>query len=196
MRLRSLLTVLSLLCVGAIAGCGGNGGEKAPAGAPNDASTAWSAATSRTAGPWHAWAGAASARSESTSPGSTSSPTPDSGFDWDAYDKMVGSAARNGVRVFATVFSSPTWAEPTPETPPLNGGNLAGFQYFAAAAAQRYGSDGDFWREHPDLPKLPVRDWQLWNEPNSPLFWKPAPDPKGYLTVLRAFYDAVKRATR
>lgn len=121
---------------------------------------------------------------------------PDSGFDWDAYDKMVGSAARNGVRVFATVFSSPTWAEPTPETPPLNGGNLAGFQYFAAAAAQRYGSDGDFWREHPDLPKLPVRDWQLWNEPNSPLFWKPAPDPKGYLTVLRAFYDAVKRATR
>jgi polysaccharide biosynthesis protein PslG len=33
-----------------------------------------------------------------------------------------------------------------------------------------------------------------WNEPNSLYFWKPAPDPQSYLTVLRAFHGAVKRA--
>ena len=41
---------------------------------------------------------------------------------------------------------------------------------------------------------MPIEDWQLWNEPNSLYFWKPAPDPKSYLTVLRAFHGAVRRA--
>ena len=59
------------------------------------------------------------------------------------------------------------------------------------AAVRRYGSDGSFWTDHPDVPKLPITLWQLWNEPNSPLFWKPTPDPGDYLTLLRGFDSAV-----
>jgi hypothetical protein len=62
------------------------------------------------------------------------------------------------------------------------------------AAVARYGADGTFWRQHPELPARPIEDWQLWNEPNSVYFWKPAPDPRSYLTVLRAFHGAVKRS--
>jgi hypothetical protein len=117
---------------------------------------------------------------------------PSSGFNWETYDKVIGNAARNGLRVLATVFSSPTWAEPTPETPPLASGAVAAFQYFAGAAADRYGSNGSFWREHPDLPKLPIRDWQLWNEPNSPLFWKPTPNVGDYMRLLSAFSGIIR----
>jgi polysaccharide biosynthesis protein PslG len=118
---------------------------------------------------------------------------PGAAYDWSHYDQLVGAAAERDVRVLATVYSSPVWAEPSPEHPPL-GESLAGFVAFARAAAERYGTDGEFWRENPGLPELPVTDWQLWNEPNSPLFWKPKPSVADYLTLLRSFSDAVKGA--
>ncbi|MFW6155011.1 MAG: hypothetical protein ACOC95_07340 [Planctomycetota bacterium] len=30
----------------------------------------------------------------------------------------------------------------------------------------RYGPDGSFWKEHPDLTPNPIRHWEIWNEPN------------------------------
>jgi polysaccharide biosynthesis protein PslG len=117
----------------------------------------------------------------------------DAGYDWSHYDGVVGQAARNGIRVLATVYSSPEWAEPSPEYPPL-GDRLGEFEDFARAAVERYGSDGSFWKENPDIPKLPITLWQLWNEPNSPLFWKPAPDVSGYVELLRGFDSTVRRA--
>ena len=114
-------------------------------------------------------------------------------YDWSHYDLLVGGAAINGIRVLATVYGSATWAEPSPEYPPL-GPALPGFASFVRAAVARYGNGGAFWREHPELPYRPITDWQLWNEPNSLYFWKPAPDPNSYVTVLRAFHSAVKRA--
>ncbi len=116
---------------------------------------------------------------------------PNTPYDWSHYDPVIAGAARNGIRVLATVYSSPQWAEPTPEYPPL-GRRLPQFEDFVRAAVRRYGSNGSFWREHPDLPSLPVRDWQAWNEPNSPLFWKPRPDVDGYLHLLRAFSTTVR----
>ena len=112
-------------------------------------------------------------------------------YDWSHYDPVIAGAARNGIRVLATVYSSPTWAEPSPEYPPL-GSRMAQFQDFVRAAVGRYGTGGTFWREHPDLPSTPVTDWQVWNEPNSPLFWKPKPDAAAYLELLRGFDSAAR----
>jgi hypothetical protein len=116
---------------------------------------------------------------------------PYSPYDWSHYDPVVQGAAENGIRVLATIYSTPGWAAPTPEVPPL-GSDLPAFQAFARAAVRRYGSDGTYWKDHPDVPNLPITDWQLWNEPNSPLFWKPTPDVGQYLSLLRAFNSAVK----
>ncbi|MGA8219523.1 MAG: hypothetical protein WB771_13255, partial [Solirubrobacterales bacterium] len=115
---------------------------------------------------------------------------PDAPYDWSHYDSVVGEAARNGIRVLATVYSSPTWAEPTPEYPPL-GSRLGDFEDFVRAAARRYGSDGTFWKQNPGISKLPIVDWEAWNEPNSPLFWKPTPDSGDYLALLRGFDTAL-----
>jgi hypothetical protein len=114
-------------------------------------------------------------------------------YDWSRYDLLIGGAALNGMRVLATVYGTAIWAEPSPEYPPL-GSALPGFNSFVRAAVTRYGSGGTFWSEHPELPAMPITEWQLWNEPNSWYFWKPAPDPKGYVTLLRAFHGAVKHA--
>jgi polysaccharide biosynthesis protein PslG len=116
---------------------------------------------------------------------------PDAPYDWSHYDPVVRGAAENGVRVLATVYSTPSWAAATAEIPPL-GSSLEGFRNFARAAVERYGPNGTLWKQHPDVPKLPITDWQLWNEPNSPLFWKPSPDPGQYLRLLRTFNSAVK----
>ena len=115
---------------------------------------------------------------------------PDAPYDWSHYDSVVGEAAKNGIRVLATVYSSPTWAEPTPEYPPL-GSRLGDFEDFVRAAARRYGSDGTFWKQNPGISKLPIVDWEAWNEPNSPLFWKPTPDSGDYLALLRGFDTAL-----
>jgi hypothetical protein len=114
-------------------------------------------------------------------------------YDWRHYDPVVRGAAENGTRVQATVYSTPSWVASTPEIPPL-GASLSGFENFVRAAVERYGANGTFWEQHPDIPKLPIADWALWNEPNSPLFWKPRPDPAAYLRLLRAFNPAVKGA--
>jgi hypothetical protein len=117
---------------------------------------------------------------------------PGAAYDWSHYDPVLENAARNRIRVLATVYSSPPWAEPLPENPPI-GQALPGFRAFVEAAAARYGAVGSFWSEHPDLPALPITGWQLWNEPNSPLFWKPSPDATQYLELLRPFNSALER---
>jgi hypothetical protein len=41
---------------------------------------------------------------------------------------------------------------------------------------------------------MPITDWQLWNEPNSHLFWKPAPNVADYVELLRGFERTVHSA--
>ena len=35
----------------------------------------------------------------------------------------------------------------------------------------RYGENGTFWTENPELPQAPVRTWQIWNEPHLRFQW-------------------------
>ena len=114
-------------------------------------------------------------------------------YDWTHYDQVIGDAARSGIRVLATVYGSPSWVAPSPNYPPT-GSNITRFRAFVSAAAARYGSHGTFWAEHPDIPRLPVTWWQLWNEVSSPTFWGPAPNAGQYVRLLRVFHGAVKSA--
>jgi polysaccharide biosynthesis protein PslG len=120
-------------------------------------------------------------------------PQRNAGYDWSHYDLVVAGAAVNGIRVLATVYGSAPWAEPRPEYPPL-GDAQASFEGFVRAAVQRYGSGGSFWKQHPNLPEVPIVDWQFWNEPNSKLFWKPAPNVGDYVELLRGFTRTVHSA--
>ena len=68
---------------------------------------------------------------------------------------------------------------------------------YLAALVERYGPEGTFWTDHPELPKHPLREWQIWNEPHLPAYWDaPENGPYGYARayplLLRASYNIVK----
>ena len=109
-----------------------------------------------------------------------------SSFDWSRYDSIIGEAAEQGITVFPTVYGSPSWAADQPNHPPSTA-HLGEFQEFVKAAAERYGSNGLFWTLNPLIPRMPIIDWQPWNEVNSPSFWSRKPSPKAYKTLLVAF---------
>src|SRR5256885_4204304 len=64
------------------------------------------------------------------------------------------------------------------------------FAQFASAFAGRYGPGGSFWTGHPELPYLPVRSYEIWNEPNG-TFWTPQPDPADYADLFVRAADAI-----
>jgi hypothetical protein len=118
-------------------------------------------------------------------------PTASSPLTWDYYDAIIGAAAQQGIRVLPTVYSTPTWAAAKDNHPPSKA-HFGDFQTFVHEAAARYGSNGTFWSTHPSIPKLPVIDWQLWNEENSPSFWYRKPSAKQYAGLLRVFHAGIK----
>ena len=113
--------------------------------------------------------------------------------DWSRYDAVIGGAARSGIRVMATVYGSTDWAAASPEHPP-DAAHRDDFGSFLEAAVRRYGRGGEFWAAHPELPALPVRAWELWNEPNNPTFWLARPTAAQYRRLLVVAARAVRRA--
>jgi hypothetical protein len=68
---------------------------------------------------------------------------------------------------------------------------------YLTALVGRYGPGGTFWNERPELPRLPIRAWQIWNEPHLPFQWTVGPDvdwARGYARLLSAAYRAAKDA--
>lgn len=118
-------------------------------------------------------------------------PEASSAFDWSHYDAIIGAAAQQGIRVLPTVYSTPHWAAARNNYPPSKS-HFGDFRAFVHEAAARYGSNGSFWSSHPEIPKLPVIDWQLWNEVNSPSFWYSKPNPKQYVSLLRVFSRGIR----
>jgi polysaccharide biosynthesis protein PslG len=118
-------------------------------------------------------------------------PTESSALNWSYYDAIIGGAAQQGIQVLPTVYSSPAWVASRTNYPP-SGRFRAPFRGFVQGAAQRYGANGTFWSENPSIPKLPVTDWQLWNEMNSPSFWFNKPNPKQYVQLLKVFNSGIK----
>jgi hypothetical protein len=91
----------------------------------------------------------------------------------------------------ANVLYAPRWAavDPASAASPPQPGKYAGF---LRTLIQRYGPDGAFWAAHPGVAALPIRDWQVWNEPPSKGFWSKQPFAKRYVDLLKAARFAIK----
>ena len=91
-------------------------------------------------------------------------------------DARVRAARAHGLKVLVVVVHSPGWASGglggiAPPSDPASWGAFMG------GLAQRVpGADA----------------WELWNEPDSPDFFRGAPDPARYAAMLRAAYPAIK----
>ena len=101
------------------------------------------------------------------------------------YDEFVRAAADAGIRVLPVLLGPEPGAKPAPAgmRPPRD---PEAFARFAAAVARRYGPGGSV------ETKLPIRSFQIWNEPNIPSFWGTGPDPVEYAELLGAAADAIR----
>ena len=111
--------------------------------------------------------------------------------DWTYVDRLVGEAARNGVELLPFVYGSPNWVAPGHATPPIRSRtDRAGWRSFLRALVRRYGHGGSFWTHR--ASREPIETWQIWNEPNLPIYWHPRPAPGDYATLLRISAAAVR----
>ena len=120
---------------------------------------------------------------------------PDPGaYDLAAADAAVAAAARRGLEVVPVIEQTPSWAATRPGDLAAAPRDPATAQAFAVALVGRYGPAGTFWAEHPELPRLPIRAWQVFNEPNHSGFWSERPYAPSYVATLRAVAGGIRAA--
>lgn len=128
-------------------------------------------------------------------------PTPRGGYHWAGFDEVVKVAARQRLRVLPFVYGTPRWAGRKWRRLPVdNARQRRGWSAFLRAAIERYGPSGEFWREHwrgsgDFVPKIPLNEWQIWNEVNFFYFAWPA-SPTRYARLLKISKRAMRRADR
>lgn len=123
-------------------------------------------------------------------------------FDFARFDQTMSALARSRIRAAAYLIGVPSWArglrgvicgERAPPTSP------ADFATYAGAVVDRYGRGGSFWGQHPRLPYRPVRQFEVWNEPNLLDYWCPAINPAEYadlfVAAARRIHQSDPRAT-
>jgi hypothetical protein len=108
-------------------------------------------------------------------------------------DMVVGDAARERLTVLPTVLYAPQWDAVTNRSGVAYPRQYAPYGAYLTALIGRYGPHGSFWRENPGIPKMPIRSWQIWNEPNLVYYWK-QPFASTYVSLLKVAHAAVKKA--
>ncbi|AXK77246.1 hypothetical protein DXK33_21255 [Mycolicibacterium neoaurum] len=107
-------------------------------------------------------------------------------YNWSEVDKVVDAAYERGIAVMGAVTSTPTWASDIQDSAYGAPRDPEDFGDFMGALAERYGAGaGD-----PETARISA--YEIWNEPQSFVFWNPRPDPAAYTELLKAGYTAVK----
>lgn len=105
--------------------------------------------------------------------------------DWSSFDRAVALAAEHGLKVFPFLTGSPEWVALYPTSEPVESAwQRRAWASFLREAVGRYGPGGDFWDEHPELPLLPIRRWEIWNEENIVTFAH-RPSPERFARLIR-----------
>ncbi len=100
-------------------------------------------------------------------------PTPGR-WDWSWYDRVFGLHRQNGLHIIGVIGPAVGWATNEPGIAPsavsFYGPDPDKYAAFAKAVASRY--------------QGVVDAWEIWNEPEHPVHWQPAPNPAAYAQLL------------
>jgi polysaccharide biosynthesis protein PslG len=102
-------------------------------------------------------------------------------FNWSKYDPLVDGARSRGLTVLANLAYSPTWARPAGSSDkfgPDTDVRRRAFATFAEQAIRHFAGR--------------ISHWELWNEPNNPIFWNPKPNVTAYSALIRETYPRMK----
>ena len=117
-------------------------------------------------------------------------------YTWSPVDAIVSVLAARHILWQPTIAYSAPWAasqrsllgQPNLFSPPANNADYAAY---AQALVKRYGPNGAFWSEHPELTRQPVTAVEIWNEEDEPGYWQPRPDPAAYAAMYTAARSAI-----
>ena len=112
-------------------------------------------------------------------------------YHWDFDDAIAGSLAAHGLTWLPILDYSAPWAQSIPGTDHSPPRDATAYAAYAGAFASRYGPGGSFWRAHPEITPHPVTTIEIWNEPDQPEFWKPAPSAGAYAALYVAARTAI-----
>ena len=120
-------------------------------------------------------------------------------YDFTTSDRLARISATNRVDLLPIVIYAPEWARVRPHlyaSPPRD---RREFARFLDVLVSRYGRTGTFWAENPQLPRRPIRNWQIWNEPHLTYQWDTAPGndwAREYGALLRTSARVIRRRDR
>jgi len=114
--------------------------------------------------------------------------------DWSRFDHAVRLAAEREMEIFPFLWGTPTWASPHPSAEPVGSAwQRWGWATFLRGAVERYGPRGSFWEENPELERMPIRRWEIWNEQNIVTFAH-RPNPRRFARLIRHSGRVLHRA--
>ncbi len=106
-------------------------------------------------------------------------------------DEVVSLAALYGLKILPIVIYAPSWdSAPNPSGIPIPAQD-APYTNYLTGLIHRYGPNGTYWQSI--SPALPIRQWQIWNEPNLGYYWT-QPSLPGYAQLLQASHRAILAA--
>lgn len=101
-------------------------------------------------------------------------------YNWAPIDAAVSAIQQAGLTADLIIDGCPPWAAASGASGQFaQPASPTAFGDWAAAVAQRYAGKG-------------AKYFEIWNEPNNPAFWSPAPNPAAYTADLKAAYSAIK----
>jgi hypothetical protein len=119
--------------------------------------------------------------------------SPSSTPNWDPFDRDLELAARHGMRVLPFVWGTPSWLGAELRSEPVEAGRQRrAWASFLRRAVHRYGPGGTFWWSNPEVPYLPIRRWEIWNEQNIITFGRA--DPERFAALIRISGRVIHRA--
>jgi hypothetical protein len=208
------LLLVALLALG-LAACGGGGGARSSSQSSSDSATTSSAAGTRpVSGPLVGVMFDGPALSGTINLGrqldqavasgaesirlvvdwSRVQPTADGPVSFADLDRVVAAAAARGLTLLPVVERTPRWDALRPGNAGSPPRDPAPFAALLAALVKRYGPSGSFWDAHPGTPRVPIRMWQIWNEPHFTSYWSEQPFAPGYVKLLATAHAAIKAA--
>jgi hypothetical protein len=130
-------------------------------------------------------------------PWSNAQPAADGVTDYGLTDRLVTLATTHHIRLLPAIWGTPDWAASNPEVTGSPPEHVSDYAAYLRLLVIRYGPHGTLWDEHPELPRRPIREWQIWNEPHFNVYWNTEGHRRnswapGYARLLRAANRAIK----
>ena len=98
-------------------------------------------------------------------------------FDFRTMDKLLKFYKKNKINIYPVLCYGAAWWKD--RNSPINEKEIEDYLCYVKVVVNRY--------------KGQIKYWSIWNEPNNPDFWQPAPNPELYAKLLKKTYKAIKK---